>query len=300
MDTELLRTFLEVRQTRHFARAARNLSVTQAAVSARIRLLEDLVGQRLLTRARNNIQLTEAGRLLLPYAESVLSSWNQALLELSGEEGLGPPLTIGCLPSLREVYLEDWLFTLLGGPPIAPLRIESWNTVELIQRLREGAISVGIVYEPPRAADLWAEPVARFELLLVATRDDVVAASGLPRYIYVDWGLSFAVAHARTLGALASARLRVDSPVLARRLLLDGAGTGHDDGNGGSAYLARPMVAEELRSGRLFTVPDAPVMVRDVFLVGSRERDNPLLDQLVATLTGIAGGIPPGVPDAAA
>ena len=66
MDTELLRTFLEVRQTGHFARAARNLSLTQAAVSARIKQLETLVGQQLLTRARNNVQLTEAGRQLLP------------------------------------------------------------------------------------------------------------------------------------------------------------------------------------------------------------------------------------------
>jgi DNA-binding transcriptional LysR family regulator len=286
MDTELLRTFLEVRQTRHFARAARNLALTQAAVSARIRQLEELVGQQLFTRTRNNIQLTEAGRRLLPYAESVLSSWNRALLELSATEGLGPALTVGCLPSLREVYLDSWLALLLQEPVGVPLRVESWNTAELIQRLREGALSLGIVYEPPRAADLWTELLTRFELLLVATRSDATLASGLPGYVYVDWGLSFAAAHNRALSWAVPTRLGVDSPVLARQLLLEGANT---ERTGGSAYLAGPMVAAELSAGRLFVVADAPVMTREVYLVGSRERENPALDALVAALARLAG-----------
>jgi DNA-binding transcriptional LysR family regulator len=44
MDTQLLRTFLEVHRTRHFGRAADNLYVSQSAVSARIRQLEEELG----------------------------------------------------------------------------------------------------------------------------------------------------------------------------------------------------------------------------------------------------------------
>ena len=58
MDTELLKTFLEVNRTRHFGKAAENLYLTQSAVSARIKLLEDLLGTPLFSRARNNVQLT--------------------------------------------------------------------------------------------------------------------------------------------------------------------------------------------------------------------------------------------------
>ena len=124
MDTELLRTFLEVRKTRHFARAAENLFITQAAVSARIRQLESLVGQRLLTRERNNIQLTTAGHLLVPHAESILVTLNRALLEAAGEDRQ-PLILLGCLPSLREIYLDEGLLTLLEVHADWRLQLES-------------------------------------------------------------------------------------------------------------------------------------------------------------------------------
>lgn len=62
MDTELLKTFLEVSRTRHFGRAAEALYLTQSAVSFRIRQLENQLGVNLFTRHRNNIRLTTAGK----------------------------------------------------------------------------------------------------------------------------------------------------------------------------------------------------------------------------------------------
>ena len=71
MDTELLKTFMEVSRTRHFGRAAENLYLTQSAVSFRIRQLESVLGVELFSRQRNNIQLTEAGEKLMPLAKTV-------------------------------------------------------------------------------------------------------------------------------------------------------------------------------------------------------------------------------------
>ena len=65
MDIDLLKTFLEVEKTRHFGRAANNLYLTQSAVSARIRLLEETLGVTLFIRHRNNIQLTKKGERLV-------------------------------------------------------------------------------------------------------------------------------------------------------------------------------------------------------------------------------------------
>ncbi len=82
MDTELLKTFLEVSRTRHFGRAAEALYLTQSAVSFRIRQLENQLGVNLFTRHRNNIRLTSAGERLLPYAESLMSTWLMAKKEV--------------------------------------------------------------------------------------------------------------------------------------------------------------------------------------------------------------------------
>lgn len=83
MDTELLKTFLEVSRTRHFGRAAEALYLTQSAVSFRIRQLENQLGVNLFTRHRNNIRLTTAGEKLLPYAETLMNTWQAARKEVA-------------------------------------------------------------------------------------------------------------------------------------------------------------------------------------------------------------------------
>lgn len=87
MDTELLKTFLEVQKTRHFGKAAENLYVTQSAVSFRIRQLEQSLGVALFTRFRNNIQLTNAGELLLPHAHAVIQAMIAAKQQLLLQSG---------------------------------------------------------------------------------------------------------------------------------------------------------------------------------------------------------------------
>jgi DNA-binding transcriptional LysR family regulator len=83
VDTELLKTFLEVSRTRHFGRAAEALYLTQSAVSFRIRQLENQLGVNLFTRHRNNIRLTPAGEKLLPYAETLMNTWQAARKEVA-------------------------------------------------------------------------------------------------------------------------------------------------------------------------------------------------------------------------
>ena len=83
MDIGLLKTFLEVNRTKHFGQAAENLFLTQSAVSARIKLLEQTLGVPLFTRSRNNIELTPAGARLVKLADSIINTWNRARLEIS-------------------------------------------------------------------------------------------------------------------------------------------------------------------------------------------------------------------------
>ncbi len=78
MDLELLRTFLEIARTRHFGQAAEALHVTQAAVSARIKHLESLLGVQLFDRARRDIRLTPEGNRLIRYGNLLLSEWRKA------------------------------------------------------------------------------------------------------------------------------------------------------------------------------------------------------------------------------
>src|SRR5271156_145793 len=72
MDFEQLRTFLEICRLRSFSRAAEKLMVTQPAISAQIRTLENEVGARLFDRDGGKVTFTAAGRLFEPFAEHCL------------------------------------------------------------------------------------------------------------------------------------------------------------------------------------------------------------------------------------
>jgi len=77
LDTELLRTFIEVYRMRSFTRAAQNLCVTPSAVSARVRLLEGEMGRSLLSRNSQRVQLTPAGERLLRHSMTIVeTSWS--------------------------------------------------------------------------------------------------------------------------------------------------------------------------------------------------------------------------------
>jgi DNA-binding transcriptional LysR family regulator len=112
VDTELLKTFLEVSRTRHFGRAAEALYLTQSAVSFRIRQLENQLGVNLFTRHRNNIRLTPAGEKLLPYAETLMNTWQAARKEVA-HTSRHNEFSIGASASLWECMLSQWLTRLI-------------------------------------------------------------------------------------------------------------------------------------------------------------------------------------------
>jgi DNA-binding transcriptional LysR family regulator len=121
VDTELLKTFLEVSRTRHFGRAAEALYLTQSAVSFRIRQLENQLGVNLFTRHRNNIRLTSAGDKLLPYAETLMNTWQAARKEVANASRHNE-FSIGGSASLWECMLNGWLGSSTKSPVTCSLK----------------------------------------------------------------------------------------------------------------------------------------------------------------------------------
>jgi DNA-binding transcriptional LysR family regulator len=74
MDTAEIQTFLAIAELGSFTRAAQRLHRSQPAISRRLDILEHELGAPLFERLRGRARLTEAGSVLLPYAEAVLAS----------------------------------------------------------------------------------------------------------------------------------------------------------------------------------------------------------------------------------
>jgi DNA-binding transcriptional LysR family regulator len=277
MDIDLLRTFLEVYRTRHFGRTAENLYLTQSAVSARIRLLEETLGAPLFTRARNDIQLTPAGTRMLKYAEAILNAWNRARQDAALGEEDKFSLAIGASYSLWDILLQDWMHRLYGTMPRVALQAEAHGPEMLIRKLLDHALDVAFMFEPPQMAELEVREVALIKLIMVADRPRLSAREAVGNgYIMADWGTSFAIAHARHFPDMPPPAVRMGLGRMALAFLLQ---------NGGATYLAEQMVSEHLASGRLHRVDDAPVIDRQVYVVFpiASER-KPLLEQALSLL----------------
>ncbi|MHB8623406.1 MAG: LysR family transcriptional regulator [Sulfuricaulis sp.] len=278
MDIDLLKTFLEVHRTRHFGRTAENLYLTQSAVSARIRLLEETLGAPLFTRTRNDIQLTPAGTRLLKYAESILNAWNRARQDAALGEEDKISLAIGGAYSLWDILLQEWTHRLYGELPQVALQAEAHGTEMLIRRLLDRALDIAFMFEPPQMAELLVREIALIKLIMVADRPHLSAREAVGQgYIMADWGTSYAISHARHFPDMPPPAVRMGLGRMALAFLLD---------NGGAAYLAEQMVSEYLQSGRLYRVEEAPVIDRQVYAVYPLTSERKmLLEQVLSFLT---------------
>lgn len=265
MDIDLLKTFLEVHRARHFGRAAENLFLTQSAVSARIRLLEETVGVQLFTRSRNNIRLTAAGERLLKHAESILNAWHRARQDtaLAGEDRAR--FAVGGECGLWDVLLQDWIRELAERFPQLAIQAEAHDREVLVRKLLDGVLDMAFMFEPPQMAELLVREVATIKLIMVSTTPGVRAEQAVrDGYVMVDWGTSFAIAHARHFADMPTPRMRTGLGRMALTYMLQ---------CGGACYLAERVVQEHLREGRLFRVEDAPEIDRQAYAVYSLDQE---------------------------
>lgn len=275
MDTELLKTFLEVNRTRHFGKAAEHLYLTQSAVSARIRLLEDLLGIPLFTRARNNVQLTPRGERLVRHAETILNAWTRAKHEVAVSEDSNAAISVGGIASLWDILLQDWLLALGEVFPTLSITAEALSNDLIVRRIRDRTLDLAFSFEAPQLTDVNVEKIATISLIMVTSHVgfDCHQALSCGDYVLVDWGTGFAVAHAQAFPEMGAPRLRFGLGRLAHELAR---------ARGGTLYLPEQVVADDLQSGRLYCVSDAPVMKRAAYaLFGSEANRDGLIDKVL-------------------
>jgi DNA-binding transcriptional LysR family regulator len=260
MDMGQLKAFLEVNRSRHFGRAAKNLFISQSAVSARIKQLEDELGLRLFTRDRNNIELTNAGRKFLLYSENILNTWNKARQEIAIPEGATILLSIAALQSIWDIFLQDWLDWAHKYNSTMALQADVMRTETVMRNLLNGTIDLGFVFDPPRTSQLLVKELIPVPLVMVSSERTISAAQAVSEnYIFVDWGTSFAYSHARHFPDAPPPVLRAGVGRIALDFIIR---------SGGSAYLPEAMISELLGSS-LFRVADAAVINKEAYAIYS-------------------------------
>jgi DNA-binding transcriptional LysR family regulator len=187
-DLRLVPAFVAVAEECHFGRAAERLHIAQPALSQQVRRLEAQLGARLFDRATRGVELTPAGRALLPEAQKALSALARGAAAVRSAVGQEiRPLRLGVDRDVPTRVLERvHRFPRQRGG--VPLHIAKQRKGDALDALREGRIDVLLGWQRlPYGATVCTLVVDTVELLAVARRDHPEAGRVcMPREVFAS------------------------------------------------------------------------------------------------------------------
>lgn len=277
MDVEQARTFLTIAAHGSFLEAARRLHLTQSTVSARIQTLEADLGARLFVRNRAGASLTPAGRRFLRHAKTLVLTVEQARHDVGLPSRFRASLRVGGRIALWEGFLPRWVGWMRTSAPDVSIQSEIGFEEDLMRRLTEGTLDIGVMYTPSHAPGLVVEHLFDETLVLVSSRPDLHWPG--EDYIDVDWGPGFYAKRREYYPDLERPAQVVNIGWLAVQLIL---------ANGGSCFLPKRMAQPLVEEGRLFQDDGGPELALPAYMVFGREAESDVLRQAVEGLRELA------------
>ncbi len=268
--------FLEVARQGNLSRAAGALYITQPALTARLHSLEEEIGESLFVRTRRGMELTDAGRAFLPYAERALSSLHdgQELVAEIRRGGAGE-LVLGAAPAVSTYVLPGLLVRFTARYPKVRLIVRTGHSEQIVEMAVRNEIQVGLV-RALRHPMIESRALYDDELVLVVNQDHPFAASGRitleqmseARLILFDRTSSYydlTNSMFREAGVAPRGVIELDNIDAAKKMVEQGLGV---------ALLPYTAVAAELSAGSLtpITISGAAPIRRQI--VAIRRRDS--------------------------
>jgi LysR family transcriptional activator of glutamate synthase operon len=176
MDLHQLRVFQAAVKAGGFTRASELLHLSQSTVSQHIKLLEEELGCPLFLRVGKRVQVTEAGRVLLQYAETIfrdLKNAEMAVREMNALKrgtvrlGVGPTTLTYRLPHVLGDYSRRF--------PDIELIVLAGTTEFLLEALRSQHLDLAVVMRTAPQPGMAVTPLGREEMIIVINRDHPLA-----------------------------------------------------------------------------------------------------------------------------
>ena len=192
LDTRQLKAFATLARTGSFTLAAKELYLSQSAVSHSMKALEQEVGCRLLDRMGKKVLLTQAGETLLHHTEKILLEMTNArtALEQLGKWGRGR-LRLGASTTACQYILPAVLREFKESFPQCMISIEPGDSSRTLELLRSHRIDLAIMLQPENEEQCEFFPLFTDELMFLAgamhpwARQGSVTRAEIPRQSYV-------------------------------------------------------------------------------------------------------------------
>jgi DNA-binding transcriptional LysR family regulator len=277
MEIDQVETFLAVATFGGFHRAGEALRISQPAVSARIRALEESLGVKLFTRSRGGLVVSEAGRTFKPHAEQLLRTAALARQAVhQSQPASGMPLQIAAALSISVYFLPDVIKRFQQAHPNVIVSIRPGHSKEVLNMVLGEEAEIGLArslqHPEVETISLREDP-----LLLVAhhsrrgpaqaRRAHLEKVASWPLIFYErgssDWTLTHSLF--RRAGLVPNVALEVDSIETAKRMVDRGLGL---------SFLPQLAVGQELRARKLIAIKvvDAEPLERSLDVIHPRRR----------------------------
>ncbi len=273
MDLELVRTFVEIMRNGSFVAAAKALNISQTAVTARVKNLEEMLDCTLFIRSSTGIRLTTEGRIFAGYASESQHAWDDLKLALSAAGKESGSLLIGGETALQSPLLLKWCQQLRQQLPQVRLNVSCGSTHELYRRLQDGSLDAALVYRAEYGLELMIKQVMEEKLVMVR------APGNDDDYVFVNWGEEFFEKHLHSLPGQIANALVFDHGPLALNYILE---------QGGRGYFRYRVVSQLIAEERLELVKEAPEFSYPVYLAFKSASRNPLVQSAVECLLQIS------------
>ena len=181
MEIHQLEYFVAIAETGGFSRAAERCSVAQPSLSQQIMKLENEIGHPLFDRLGRKVALTDVGRQLLPRAHTILEELQNIKVEIQTEiqEGYGT-LTVGFIPTVAPFVLPRVIRRFSQDFPHATLEVHEGLTNELIQKIIDAELDVGITSLPISSKLIHTEELLTEPLLVASTQKyDIISQASI-------------------------------------------------------------------------------------------------------------------------
>jgi DNA-binding transcriptional LysR family regulator len=176
LDTLGLEAFLAIAEQGRFHKAARQLHITQTALTRRLQNFEELLGVKLVERTTRSLALTPIGRAFLPQAQRLHGELTAALVEIreTGKAQRGD-VTLACVPTVGVRYLPRILKEYAERHPGNRVRILDQASSGVTDAVRRREAEFGIQIAGPQDAELVSEPLVEDRFVLICRGDHALA-----------------------------------------------------------------------------------------------------------------------------
>ena len=251
-----LKVFESVARHLNFTRAARELHLSQPAVSAQVRQLEEHAGLALFEQLGKKIYLTRAGTQILQHSRAIIQQFREASEAVQQLQGISGGTLIVTVISAGDYFFPHVLSAFVRSRPDVALDLRVVNRAELLRQIAENVTDLGIMVRVPQDRDLVALPFAPHPYVIVAPphhpltskRRIRLASLAQEPFVVREKGSDTWHAMAKGFGPWLS-KLRIGMEVGSNETIKQAVMAGM-----GVAFLSAHAVALELQVGRLVTL----------------------------------------------